>query len=48
MTVFLLLYLCADATRIQYDLLIATDASACSSTHGLCEPAWEPITVEAA
>ncbi|WP_319017509.1 MULTISPECIES: phosphoadenosine phosphosulfate reductase family protein [unclassified Pseudomonas] len=33
---------------IQYDLLIATDASACSSAYGLCESAWEPITVEAA
>jgi 3''-phosphoadenosine 5''-phosphosulfate sulfotransferase (PAPS reductase)/FAD synthetase and related enzymes len=33
---------------IQYDLLIATDASACSSAFGLCESAWEPITVEAA
>lgn len=48
MTVFLLLHLCADANRIQYDLLIATDASACYSAYGLCEPAWEPITVEAA
>jgi 3'-phosphoadenosine 5'-phosphosulfate sulfotransferase (PAPS reductase)/FAD synthetase len=33
---------------IQYDLLIATDASACSSAYGLCESVWEPITVEAA
>lgn len=33
---------------IQYDLMIATDASACSSAYGLCESAWEPITVEAA
>lgn len=33
---------------IQYDLLITTDASACSSAYGLCESAWEPIAVEAA
>lgn len=33
---------------IQYDLMIATDASACSSAYGLCESAWEPATLEAA
>ncbi|MGU9832579.1 MULTISPECIES: phosphoadenosine phosphosulfate reductase family protein [unclassified Pseudomonas] len=33
---------------IQYDLMIATDASACSSAYGLCESAWEPVTMEAA
>lgn len=33
---------------IQYDLMIATDASACSSAYGLCESAWEPVTLEAA
>ncbi|NWD50786.1 phosphoadenosine phosphosulfate reductase domain-containing protein [Pseudomonas gingeri] len=33
----------------QYDLMIATDASACSSAYGLCESAWEPVkNVEAA
>ncbi|QDH62721.1 phosphoadenosine phosphosulfate reductase family protein [Pseudomonas azotoformans] len=33
---------------IQYDLMIATDASACSSAYGLCESAWEPVTLEVA
>lgn len=33
---------------IQYDLMIATDATACSSAYGLCESNWEPINVEAA
>ncbi|NAS97832.1 phosphoadenosine phosphosulfate reductase [Pseudomonas syringae pv. actinidifoliorum] len=28
---------------IQYDLMIATDATACSSAYGLCESSWEPI-----
>lgn len=30
---------------IQYDLMIATDATACSSAYGLCESSWEPINV---
>lgn len=33
---------------IQYDLMIATDASACSSAYGLCDSAWEPDAMEAA
>ncbi|WP_122745498.1 phosphoadenosine phosphosulfate reductase family protein [Pseudomonas viridiflava] len=28
---------------IQYDLMIATDATACSSAYGLCESSWEPL-----
>lgn len=30
---------------IQYDLMIATDATACSSAYGLCESTWEAINV---
>ncbi|QLL15363.1 phosphoadenosine phosphosulfate reductase domain-containing protein [Pseudomonas chlororaphis] len=30
---------------IQYDLMIATDATACSSAYGLCESSWEPVNV---
>lgn len=30
---------------IQYDLMIATDATACSSAYGLCDSAWEAATV---
>ncbi|NAO25913.1 phosphoadenosine phosphosulfate reductase family protein [Pseudomonas syringae pv. dysoxyli] len=30
---------------IQYDLMIATDTTACSSAYGLCESNWEPINV---
>lgn len=30
---------------IQYDLMIATDSAACSSAYGLCESAWEPVTL---
>ncbi|WP_116826342.1 phosphoadenosine phosphosulfate reductase family protein [Pseudomonas syringae] len=30
---------------IQYDLMIATDATACSSAYGLCESNWEPVNV---
>ncbi|NWB30688.1 phosphoadenosine phosphosulfate reductase domain-containing protein [Pseudomonas gingeri] len=33
---------------IQYDLMIATDATACSSAYGLCESAWEPVTISEA
>lgn len=34
---------------IQYDLMIATDATACSSAYGLCESTWGPmIEMEAA
>lgn len=33
---------------IQYDLMIATDANACSSAYGLCEGSWEPIDVSEA
>lgn len=33
---------------IQYDLMIATDATACSSAYGLCDSAWEPDALEAA
>lgn len=28
---------------IQYDLMIATDSTACSSAYGLCESAWETV-----
>ncbi|WP_122556151.1 phosphoadenosine phosphosulfate reductase family protein [Pseudomonas viridiflava] len=28
---------------IQYDLMIASDATACSSAYGLCESSWEPL-----
>jgi len=30
---------------IQYDLMIATDASACSSAYGLCDSGWEPLQI---
>lgn len=30
---------------IQYDLMIATDSTACSSAYGLCESAWEPVSI---
>lgn len=30
---------------IQYDLMIATDSTACSSAYGLCESAWETVTL---
>ncbi|NWB12412.1 phosphoadenosine phosphosulfate reductase family protein [Pseudomonas sp. G5001] len=30
---------------IQYDLMISTDSTACSSAYGLCESAWEPVTI---
>ena len=49
MTVFLLLHLCADATRIHYDLIIATEALDCSSAYGLSDTDPEPVkTPEAA
>lgn len=30
---------------IQYDLMIATDSTACSSAYGLCESVWEPVSL---
>ncbi|AZC81152.1 phosphoadenosine phosphosulfate reductase family protein [Pseudomonas chlororaphis] len=30
---------------IQYDLMIATDATACSSAYGLCDSGWEPVKI---
>lgn len=33
---------------IQYDLMIATDAKACTSAYGLCDSGWEASTVEEA
>ena len=30
---------------IQYDLMIATDAKACTSAYGLCESTWEPVNI---
>lgn len=33
---------------IQFDLLIETDSTACSSAYGLCESTWEPVNIKGA
>lgn len=33
---------------IQYDLLIPTDTEACSSSYGLCDSNWEPVSMKEA